>query len=231
MWGSQRPRDFHRLKQPIRILATSSSGHEIVYNKGNKLINADEFQVSIIENVDGKRLAYSMGDVDYFEIIKKYYFGTNIRIIDLAIRSFVKFIDENTGFYKTYSKSESGRNYLGNFDINSRDTFGYQDNLIAKKIKNFQDWFQQQEIENNAELEEALIIIFLAMISEWYYLGRYNNKSKWQHRVKLFGIYQVTQNILSPEEASQWSKKSKNILNFGKLCREIGIFDKEFRLT
>lgn len=47
------------------------------------------------------------------------------------------------------------------------------------------------------------------MISEWYYLGRYNNKSKWQHRVKLFGIYQVTRNILSPEEASQWSKKAR----------------------
>lgn len=69
------------------------------------------------------------------------------------------------------------------------------------------------------------------MISEWYYLGRYNNKSKWQHRVKLFGIYQVTRNILSPEEASQWSKKSENIQKCSDLCRKMKIFDKEFRLT
>lgn len=172
MWRSQKPREFHMLKQPIRVLATSSSGHEIVYNKGNKLKNADEFQVSIIENVNDKRLAYSMGDVDYFKILKKYYFDSNIEIIDLAIRTFVEFIDENAGFYNTYSKSISGENYSERFDINSRDTFGYQDEVIANKITKFQDWFQQQEIDNNAELEEALIIIFLAMISEWYYLGR-----------------------------------------------------------
>lgn len=231
MWGKQNYRDFNELKKPIREMAVSTSGNKIVYNLGNKKVNPDKFQVSLIEEVNNEKRAYSMGDADYFNIIKKYYKGVNIKVIDQAIKTFVKFIDKAAGFYDTYGSSEIGKDYSGKFDIYSENTFGYQNQDIIEKIKKFQEWYLSQEIsDENSELEEALIIIFLAMISEWYYLGKYNNKSKWQHRVKLFGIYQVETGELSPEEAAQWSKKSENTSKFGDLCRSMKIFDKEFYL-
>ena len=231
MWGNQNYRDFNKLKKPIREMAVSTSGNKIVYNLGNKKVNPDKFQVSLIEEVNNEKRAYSMGDADYFNIIKKYYKGDNINVIDQSIKTFVEFIDKAAGVYDTYGSSEIGKVYSGEFDIYSENTFGYQNQDIIKKIKKFQEWYLSQEIsDENSELEEALIIIFLAMISEWYYLGRYNNKSKWQHRVKLFGIYQVEKGILSPEEAAQWSKKGENTSKFGDLCRIMNIFDKEFYL-
>ena len=48
MWGKQNYRDFNELKKPIREMAVSTSGNKIVYNLGNKKVNPDKFQVSLI---------------------------------------------------------------------------------------------------------------------------------------------------------------------------------------
>ena len=88
---------------------------------------------------------------------------------------------------------------------------------MTKTVRNFVKWFKE-ELENRniedpeSKLEEAFVIIFLAMISEWYYISNIKretnrrNKSIWQHRVKVIGLYQVIEDIFSPLEASNWSK-------------------------
>lgn len=55
MWGKQNYRDFNELKKPIREMAVSTSGNTIVYNLGNKKVNPDKFQVSLIEEVNNEK--------------------------------------------------------------------------------------------------------------------------------------------------------------------------------
>lgn len=184
---------------------TLKNGHQIFYNDGGK----DNFQVSILEG----QYAYAMGDVDYFGIVQKYYTGDNIPKINECLNFFAKLIDNASGnFYDTFIGFPKPEPYY--FDI-TKNTFGYDTLSIQNNLNNFRHGYTQLALnENDSELEEALVIIYLAMISEWYYGFDYNKfdtgrRSKWQHRMKLLGLRQVIWGGKCPQEAANWSKHKK----------------------
>lgn len=201
MWGSEiSPRLACNLRG-VRKMYTSSAGHEIVYNMGGK----DNFQVSIIE----KEYAYSMKDVDYFTIVSKYYQDYPSQI-DNCLKWFSKIIDRDAGnLYDTFSAPKELREQP--FNISDPSSFGYNNTLITTNLRKFHTKFSKSNIKDiNSELEEALVIIYLAMISEWYYgfeYGRIDNgqRSIWQHRIKLLGLQQVLSGQFTPQQAATWS--------------------------
>ncbi|CAM4150800.1 hypothetical protein H9L01_05410 [Erysipelothrix inopinata] len=202
MWGNAKIQDSNMLEAQ-REMYTSKRGNKIIYNKGGK----DNFQVSIIECDTND--AYAMRDVDYFEVILKYSNKYEVEILSL-IRQMSEFIDQNAGgFYDSFI----GLIFEPNepFDINNRNTFGYNDQLHINNIINIVDTYDGMEIEDpESELEEALVIIYLAMVSEWYYGFSYGGidsgkRSKWQHRMKILGLHQVINRDLTPECAARYS--------------------------
>lgn len=206
MWGNTQPKMFSDLKN-LRLMYTSKNGHQIFYNDGSK----DSFQVSILEG----QYAYAMGDVDYFCVVQKYYVGNNISKIDRCLEFFAKLIDNASGnFYDTFSGLPKPQPYY--FDV-TKNTFGYDTLSIQNNLNTFkQKYMKSQFNEQNSELEEALVIIYLAMISEWYYGFDYHydkvdtgRRSKWQHRMKLLGLRQVIWGGKCPQEAASWSKHKK----------------------
>jgi hypothetical protein len=206
-------------------MITSTVGHDIVYNSGGK----DNFQVSIIENGS----AYPMGDVDYFTIVLKYYVQFP-KQIDNCLRWFAGTIDKDAGgFYDTFQgailSSPQHFDILGN-------TFGYNDQLLKQNLTTFRSKFGASGFSDpTGELEEALSIIYLAMVSEWYYGLDYGGvdtgrRSKWQHRVKLLGLSQVLSGQLTPLQASKWSFGA-GASKFSPALRSFGIYDQPFQLT
>lgn len=180
----------------------SKSGHEIYFNWGGK----DEFQVSIIEN----RNAYPMGDIDYFNIVKKYYHDENRIKINYCLNFLARTIDKDAGnFYETFSMG--GQDKTVKFDI-TKNTFGYDNDLLKQNLGVFKSGYTKLNFKDDySELEEALVIIYLAMVAEWYYGFAYGRidigrRSKWQHRIKLLGLFQVLHGNISPHDAANWSK-------------------------
>ena len=226
MWGNTQPKVFSSLKN-CRLMYTSKNGHQIFYNDGSK----DSFQVSILEG----QYAYAMGDVDYFGVVQKYYVGNNISKIDGCLEFFTKLIDNASGnFYDTYKGFPKSKPYY--FDI-TKNTFGYDTLSIQNNLNNFKHGYTQLAInENDSELEEALVIIYLAMISEWYYGFDYNcdkfdtgRRSKWQHRMKLLGLKQVFFGGYSPKEAANWSKHKKTE-ELSTELKKYNIYDQQIQL-
>lgn len=226
MWGTQKPVDVSDLIN-VRLITTSTNGNQIVYSRGNKPINPDDFKVSIIEN----DLAYGMKDEDYFNKIIEFNTPEFSNTIWTAIKTFARKIDNLSNTYKTFNLDQELVGGDFNITPQGETTFGYNTNIITTEVENFRNWFNQIEFTRDAnELEEALIIIFLAMISEWYYHGRTGNKSKWQHRIKMIGLHQILFEGYSAFDTSVWSKNPSHFPLFPKLCRRMKVYDKPFVL-
>lgn len=206
MWGSS-PKIKQEEMEHVRYIYVSSANHPIVYNKGKK----DDFQVRIIED----NFAYAMKDSDYFEVIKEYTDETTKEFLKDVVNKLTRKVD--ILFDERYNSLEQTNLEIQCENLDVVTSVGYNTILLTKTVRNFVKWFKE-ELENRniedpeSKLEEAFVIIFLAMISEWYYISNIKretdrrNKSIWQHRVKVIGLYQVIEDIFSPLEASNWSK-------------------------
>jgi hypothetical protein len=224
MWGNIIPRPFTSLNN-VRKIITSSAGHDIVYNSGGK----DSFQVSIIENGS----AYSMRDVDYFTVVLNHY-EQNPEQINNCLIWFTTLIDKDAGgFYDTFKGAIL--NSPQRFDITG-NTFGYNDQLLKQNLMAFRSRFTASKFTDpTGELEESLSIIYLAMVSEWYYGFDYDGidtgkRSKWQHRVKLLGLSQVLSGQLTPLQASKWSFDA-GVSKVSPALRSFKIYDQPYQLT
>ena len=226
MWGNSPYIPATRMNNP-RKMYVSRSHRAIYYNHGSK----DDFQVRIVTE-DGR--AYGMLDKDYFSILKERY-EQDADTIRLAVQTFARRIDIDTGHYYPSIISENTNNSAyqvkSNHSFNTmQDTFGYNTALLRERLMNFREWFTSRVIhDEDSALEEALVVIYLGMIAEWYYVSPRQTKSIWQHRMKLLGIEQVLSGELSPDAASNWSKgKGANII--GPAMHHHNIFYEPYRL-
>lgn len=229
MWGNS-PRIRQEDMENVRYIYISSANHPIVYNKGQK----DDFQVRIIEN----GLAYAMKDVDYFEVIQEYSNEINREFLKDVVNKLTRKVD--ILFDERYNSLEQTNLEIQCENLDVVTSVGYNTILLTKTVRNFVKWFKE-ELENRniedteSKLEEAFVIIFLAMISEWYYISSIRretnrrNKSIWQHRVKVIGLYQVIEDILSPLDASNWSK-AKSAQNISNELDRLGLNNQECHL-
>ncbi|WEV54410.1 hypothetical protein OZX65_06680 [Leuconostocaceae bacterium ESL0723] len=227
MWGHSKPKEVSSLEKSKRVMYISQSGHEIIYNEGSK----DSFQVSVVEG----KWAYPQRDVDYFRVVKCYYTSGYKSMIDSCLQFFVGLIGRDAGnLYGTYDGNPVEQPYF--FDI-EENTFGYNDSLIRGNLERFKaKYLQICPIEMVPELEEALVVIYLAMISEWYYGATYwktntgkQKRSKWQHRIKLLGLSQVLNGQYSCEEAAKWSFR-KNVDEISSELSKYQIYSEPFLL-
>jgi hypothetical protein len=207
MWGNS-PYISASQMHNARKMYVSHSNRKIYYNHGNK----DDFQVRVVTQ-DGR--AYAMLDKDYFSVLQERYVQ-NQNAIRLALRIFTRDIDMNAGnFYSSIiTDNTDGGSFKVKFDhaFNThKNTFGYDTQSIKTRLIHFQEWFSSRVLDDpDSALEEALVVIYLGMIAEWYYVSRSGHKSKWQHRMKLLGIAQVLSGELNPTAASNWSKGKKD---------------------
>ncbi len=223
MWGTAQPRPYHLLTN-VRAMITSSAGHDIIYAHGGK----DDFQVCILEN----GYAYPMGDVDYFTVVLQYS-GRFRQQIYTYLSEFARSIDTAAGgFYDTFESAVLPAPQQ--FDI-QQGTFGYDSQWLKANLLAFKSEFAASgALHTKTELEEALSIIFLAMVSEWYYGFDYQGndtgrRSKWQHRIKLLGLYQVISGQLSPQCASRWSYSIPE-QQMSAALRQFRLYDQPYKL-
>ena len=206
MWGNS-PKIKQEKMEHVRYIYVSSANHPIVYNKGKK----DDFQVRIIEG----DFAYAMNDADYFEVINEYTDGTTREFLKDVVNKLTRRVD--ILFDDRYNSLEQINTEIQCENLDVVKSVGYNTILLTKIVRNFVAWLKKELKERNikdtdSKLEEAFVIIFLAMISEWYYISNIKkdtnkrNMSSWQHRVKTIGLYQVIDGRLSPIDASNWSK-------------------------
>lgn len=206
MWGSS-PKIKQEEMTHVRYIYVSSANRPIVYNKGKK----DDFQVRIIED----NFAYAMKDSDYFEVIKEYTDETTKEFLKDVVNKLTRRVD--ILFEERYNSLEQTNTEIQCKNLDVVNSVGYNTILLTKIVRDFVSWFKNELEERNikdteSKLEEAFVIIFLAMVSEWYYISNIKKKTNkrnmsiWQHRVKTIGLYQVIEGILSPLDASNWSR-------------------------
>lgn len=206
MWGNS-PKIKQEEMEHVRYIYVSSANHPIVYNKGMK----DDFQVRIIED----DIAYAMKDEDYFKVIKEYTNETTKDFLKDVVKNLTRKVD--ILFDERYNSFEQKNPKIKCKNLDVVKSVGYNTILLTKIVRDFVVWFKKELKKRNIEdtdskLEEAFVIIFLAMISEWYYISNIKkntnkrNMSIWQHRVKTIALYQVIDGKFSPLAASNWSK-------------------------
>ena len=229
MWGSS-PKIKQEEMYHVRYIYVSSANHPIVYNKGKK----DDFQVRIIEG----DCAYAMNDADYFEVINEYTDETTREFLKDVVNKLTRKVD--ILFDDRYNSLEQINTEIQCENLDVVKSVGYNTILLTKIVRNFVAWLKNELKERNikdteSKLEEAFVIIFLAMISEWYYISNIKkntnkrNMSIWQHRVKTIGLYQVIDGILSPLDASNWSK-CKSRQSISKELEKLGLNKMECQL-
>lgn len=178
-------KDFGYNSENKRQIITSSAGNSIYFSRGHKAKYADDYQVTI-EFDDG---VYGVKDSDYFRFLLTVYNEGQYSkaITDLLIEVFDGVTDMAC---RTTGNPGSDSNVI-------RAT----QKLQSKVLKIFNNYLYKEG------LEEAVLILFLAMIAEWYYLNpRNGNRSVYQHRMKWLAIRQVLSGDLTPEEAADFSR-------------------------
>ena len=194
----------------------------------------DDFQVRIIED----DIAYAMKDEDYFKVIKEYTNGTTKDFLKDVVNKLTMKVDSLFG--NRYNSLEQTDREIQCENLDVVKSIGYNTILLTKIVRDFVAWFKKELKERNikdtdSKLEEAFVIIFLAMISEWYYISNIKkdtnkrNMSIWQHRVKTIGLYQVLDWGLTPLEASNWSK-GKSRQDISKELEKLGLNKMECQL-
>lgn len=179
-----------------RVMAYPRSGHNIFYSLGHKKVNPDNYQVTI-EYENG---LYGALDEDYLDLIAREYTQSDKKseLIEL-FRSMFNAVS-------VVAVADNGKP---------------SDASIKHATENLQSYIDNTDFDvtNKFDFEEAMLIYFLAMFSEWYYVGKWNNKSVYQHRVKLLALKQVLITNMSPHEAAEFSKYN----NVGEALKQYGI--------
>lgn len=232
MWGNSPTRQINKLTN-IRKIYVSRSKREIGYTQGEK----DRFLVVVVEKsfATGQKVPYAMYDKDCFEVIKKYY-GKDPSTIENTIKKFVNWIDKNSGnFYCSLGTKKTLTPSPQYFNTALGGSFGDDIDLIIDFLTQFfkKDYHLKVK-EHDSELEECLVVVFLTMIAEWYYVknnaGGEPSKSIWQHRIKLLGIKQTISGDMLPDEAAKWSvKKSPETISLE--LKKYDIFESPYKLS
>lgn len=170
----------------IRTMAVTSRGYRIIFNQGEK----DVYQVSVVVGDE----AFSARDSDYFSVLV-----ANPQNNAAILKLFFNLFDDVTNL----AEVTNGDPAVDEDVIRSRLTklHYWINNQILNQVKidSVREYF--------LDLEESLLVIYLAMIAEWYYVN-----TKFAHRIKLLAILQMFYDSMAPEEVSQWSK-TKNRKN------------------
>lgn len=215
--------------EAVRFMYTALDGTAVIYRQGKK----DLFQVAVIR--DGQ--ATPPLDREYFATVQANY-RHYPRQIDHAIHCFAAWIDKHAGgFYHSICENPArmpDNSHLTKrppqpFDVESK-TFGHQTGILRAYLRSFQDWYERLHINSVAgDLETDLAVIFLGMVAEWYYVSPRGSKSKWQHRMKLLGLRQVTIGGMTPEEAANWSRGGHDY-QITPMLEQLNIYPYPFKL-